>query len=103
MGDTDHIGFAEHLRRERGVPVHVHERCLEFTACRDSELREDAVEVGADRAVGQVEPLAYLAVREPSCCKLCDLELLGGQRIPGRRVASPARLPARPLMRERMT
>lgn len=24
-GDTDHIGFAERLRRERGVPVHVHE------------------------------------------------------------------------------
>ncbi len=23
-GDTDHIGFAERLRRERGVPVHVH-------------------------------------------------------------------------------
>jgi glyoxylase-like metal-dependent hydrolase (beta-lactamase superfamily II) len=24
-GDTDHIGFAERLRRERGIPVHVHE------------------------------------------------------------------------------
>lgn len=24
-GDTDHIGFAERLRRERGVPIHVHE------------------------------------------------------------------------------
>ena len=24
-GDSDHIGFAERLRRERGVPVHVHE------------------------------------------------------------------------------
>ena len=24
-GDTDHIGFAEQLRRERGVPVYVHE------------------------------------------------------------------------------
>jgi glyoxylase-like metal-dependent hydrolase (beta-lactamase superfamily II) len=24
-GDTDHIGFAEHLRRERGVPVYVHQ------------------------------------------------------------------------------
>ena len=24
-GDTDHIGFAERLRRERGVPVYVHE------------------------------------------------------------------------------
>jgi glyoxylase-like metal-dependent hydrolase (beta-lactamase superfamily II) len=25
-GDTDHIGFAERLRRERGIPVYVHER-----------------------------------------------------------------------------
>jgi glyoxylase-like metal-dependent hydrolase (beta-lactamase superfamily II) len=24
-GDTDHIGYAERLRRERGVPIHVHE------------------------------------------------------------------------------
>jgi glyoxylase-like metal-dependent hydrolase (beta-lactamase superfamily II) len=24
-GDTDHIGFAERLRRERGIPVYVHE------------------------------------------------------------------------------
>lgn len=24
-GDTDHIGFAERLRRDRGVPIHVHE------------------------------------------------------------------------------
>lgn len=24
-GDTDHVGFAERLRRENGVPVHVHE------------------------------------------------------------------------------
>ena len=23
-GDTDHIGFAERLRRERGIPVFVH-------------------------------------------------------------------------------
>ena len=24
-GDTDHIGFAERLRRERGIPVYIHE------------------------------------------------------------------------------
>ena len=24
-GDTDHVGFAERIRRERGVPVYVHE------------------------------------------------------------------------------
>jgi glyoxylase-like metal-dependent hydrolase (beta-lactamase superfamily II) len=38
-GDTDHIGFAERLRREHGVPVHVH--------------RADA-----DRAQGRVKPEA---------------------------------------------
>jgi hypothetical protein len=75
---------AARLGRRRG------ERCLELTACRNSELRKDAVEVGADRAVGYVEPLAHLPVREALGCKLCDLELLGGQLIAGRRIATPA-------------
>jgi hypothetical protein len=69
------------------------ERRLELSACRDSEFREDAVEVGADGAVGQVEPLANLAVGESLRCKLCDLEFLGGQLIAGGRIATPARLP----------
>src|SRR5688572_16663238 len=38
-GDTDHLGFAERLRRDHGVPVHVH--------------RADA-----DRARGLVKPEA---------------------------------------------
>ena len=38
------------------------QRRPELPACRDSELREDAVEVGADGAVGHVESLAYLSV-----------------------------------------
>jgi glyoxylase-like metal-dependent hydrolase (beta-lactamase superfamily II) len=36
-GDTDHIGFAERLRRERGVPIHVHE--LDATRAR-GELKK---------------------------------------------------------------
>src|ERR687896_2520932 len=69
------------------------ERRLELTARRDSQLREYAVEVRADGAVGQVEPLAYLAVGEPFRGKVGDLELLGGQLIAGRRIPTPARLP----------
>ena len=69
------------------------ERRLELTARRDSELREYAVEVRADGAVGEVEPLAYLAVGEPFRGKLCDLELLRGQLVAGFRSATPARLP----------
>jgi glyoxylase-like metal-dependent hydrolase (beta-lactamase superfamily II) len=37
-GDTDHIGFAERLRRERGVPVYVHE--LDATRAR-GEVKKD--------------------------------------------------------------
>lgn len=29
-GDTDHVGFAERLRREHGIPVHVHEADAAF-------------------------------------------------------------------------
>jgi glyoxylase-like metal-dependent hydrolase (beta-lactamase superfamily II) len=37
-GDTDHIGFAERLRRERGVPVFVHE--LDATRARGEVKKE---------------------------------------------------------------
>jgi glyoxylase-like metal-dependent hydrolase (beta-lactamase superfamily II) len=37
-GDTDHIGFAERLRRERGVPVFVHE--LDVTLARGEVKKE---------------------------------------------------------------
>ncbi len=37
-GDTDHIGFAERLRRERGVPVLVHE--LDATRARGEVKKE---------------------------------------------------------------
>ena len=37
-GDTDHIGFAERLRRERGVPVYVHE--LDATRARGEVKKE---------------------------------------------------------------
>lgn len=37
-GDTDHIGFAERLRRDQGVPVHVHEADAPFAR---GEARKD--------------------------------------------------------------
>src|SRR5207249_4941634 len=55
-------GASTYVCAETRVGCRRGEGRLEFTACRDSEFREDAVEVGADRAVGQVEPLAYLLV-----------------------------------------
>jgi hypothetical protein len=66
---------------------------LELTARCDSESRKDPVEVGADRAVRQEEPLAYLPVREALCRKVGDLEFLGGDLIARCRIAAPARLP----------
>jgi glyoxylase-like metal-dependent hydrolase (beta-lactamase superfamily II) len=34
-GDSDHVGFAERLRREHGVPVHVHEADAAFARGED--------------------------------------------------------------------
>jgi hypothetical protein len=59
------------------------ERSGELGAGRDSELREDAVEVGADRAVREVEALADLAVGEPFGREVGDLQLLCGQLVAG--------------------
>ena len=33
-GDPDHVGFAERLRRDHGVPIHVHEADAAFAAAR---------------------------------------------------------------------
>ena len=55
-GDTDHIGFAERLRRERGVPVFVHE--LDAGRAR-GEVKKPNVRLGPgqDRAAGGVPRL----------------------------------------------
>src|SRR5439155_16195201 len=47
----------------------------------DPELRKHAVEVRADRAMREVQPLADLSVRQPLCGELRDLQLLRGQLI----------------------
>jgi glyoxylase-like metal-dependent hydrolase (beta-lactamase superfamily II) len=55
-GDTDHIGFAERLRRERGVPVHVHE--LDAALAR-REVKQSGVAWRPLRVVPLVEFLWY--------------------------------------------
>src|SRR3954463_13479171 len=57
------------------------QRNTEFGARCDPELREHFVQVGADRPVRQEQPLADLAVREPSGGELGDLQLLRGQLV----------------------
>ena len=59
---------------------------------RLSELREDAVEVRADRAVGEAELLADLAVGEAFGGEVSDLEFLRRGLVAGGGVAPPARL-----------
>ena len=54
-GDSDHRGFAERLRRERGVPVHVHERDAAIA-------RGEAKKAGASWGGVKVRPaLGFLA------------------------------------------
>src|SRR4051812_47061343 len=57
------------------------ERRPQLRTRRDPELRENAVEVGADRAVGEEQPLADLTVRQPLGGQFRDLQLLGGEPI----------------------
>src|SRR3954454_21135192 len=59
-------------RRQRGA---------QLRAGRDPELREHAVEVRADGAVRQVQPLADLAVRQAPRRQLRDLQLLRGELV----------------------
>ena len=65
----------------------------ELVASGNPELRVDPVEVRADRAVGEVELLADLAVREALGGEVRDLEFLRGQMVAGGGVAAPARFP----------
>src|SRR4051812_3506004 len=66
-----------------GVTV---ERLAELGTRRDSELGEDPVEVGADRAVRQVELLADLPVGQAVRGQPGNLELLRAEPVGGRRV-----------------
>src|SRR4029079_11422070 len=77
------------------------ERVAELGAGGDAELREQAVQVRSDRAVREVQALADLAVREPLCRQLADLQLLRGQLRPRTRVAASRRLAGRAQLTER--
>ena len=67
-------------------------RRAELGARGDPELREHPVQVRADRAMGEVEPLPDLAIRKPVCSQLGDLQLLSGQLIARLRYPAPAAL-----------
>jgi glyoxylase-like metal-dependent hydrolase (beta-lactamase superfamily II) len=59
-GDTDHIGFAERLRRERGIPVYVHE--LDAPRAR-GEVKKAPFGWGPTRIGPLVRFVAYSAWR----------------------------------------
>src|SRR4051794_31580202 len=65
---------------------------LQLGAPGDAELREDPVQVRADRTVRDVELLCDLAVREALGGELRDLELLCGELVAGGGIAATARL-----------
>src|SRR5262245_19478623 len=79
------------------------ERVTDLSARRDAELREEPVQVRAHRPVGEIEPLADLAVREALGRQLRDLELLRAQLGPrlgnaaARTLAGGAQLATRAL------
>src|SRR5262249_17763561 len=63
------------------------EGLMELGTGAHAELREDPVEVGADRAVREVQPLPDPTIRQPHRSELRDLELLRGQLRPTLRFA----------------
>src|ERR1700737_4316562 len=71
------------------------ERRAQLSARSDAELREDPVQVGADRAMREVQALADLAVRQPVRRKLGYLQFLRRQLIASLRHAAPATFPGR--------
>src|SRR5262245_691110 len=62
-------------------------------ACRNAELGEDVVEVRPDRAMGEEELLADLAVGEALGGELGDLQFLGCEPVPPVRLMLLAALP----------
>jgi hypothetical protein len=56
---------------------------VELGAAGDAEFGVDAVEVGFDGAVGEVEALADVAVGQALGGELDDLEFLGGELVDG--------------------
>src|SRR5690242_20706715 len=74
------------------------QRSAELGARGDPELREDLVQVGADRPMRQEQALADLAVREPLGGELGDLQLLRGQLVARLGCPPPAPLPRCPQL-----
>jgi hypothetical protein len=56
---------------------------VELGAAGDAEFGVDAVEVGFDGAVGEVEALADVAVGQALGGELDDLKFLGGELVDG--------------------
>jgi hypothetical protein len=83
------IGVSGGIGDERGR----RQRSAQFSAGGDPELREHPVQVGADRAMREVQPLADLAVRQALCRKLSDLQFLCGQLIARLGNVTPLRSP----------
>ncbi len=65
-GDTDHLGFAERIRRERGVPVHIHEADAE----RARRGKNDPNGAAGAKRIGPMLSFLWYAARR------------GGLRVP---------------------
>src|SRR4051794_40810093 len=71
------------------------QRLRELSPRDDPELREDPIQMRADRPVRQVEALSDLPIGQAVCGQLRDLELLGRELIPRVGCATAARLAGR--------
>src|SRR5437870_7613791 len=98
----DEDDFAAHNRDPANYRLRTLGRALaggkgadELAPGADPELREHAIQVRADRAVGQIEALPDFAVREALRGELRDLKFLGGQLVACGWVAPAARLSRR--------
>jgi hypothetical protein len=76
----------------------VQESVAQLCAPGDLKLREDAVQVAADSAVREEEPLSDFAVGQALSGELGDLQLLGGETVPGVRNPSSDPFARRPQL-----
>src|SRR5215217_2850528 len=68
----------------------------ELGAGSHSRLAEDVRKVRLDRLGAQKEPRGDVSIRQAGCDESCNLELLRGQLVEGRRVAPTRALTGRP-------
>jgi hypothetical protein len=78
------------------------ERAGQFAARGDAELREDAIQVRADRAVREVQACADLTVGQAFGGELRDLQLLRGELVPRGGIAPSARFARGPQLAARL-